>query len=78
MYKSWTCRDHLNVDHLPQQVEIFQKTVNLEILQENLPDSIAVYGDSFLIDVFANAKVNATTGCILLLCSYSIALFILI
>ena len=67
-----------NADHLPQQVKIVQKTVNLEILQENLPDSIAVYGDSFLIDVFENAKANATTGCILLLCSYSVALFILI
>ena len=67
-----------NADHLPQQVKIVRKTVNLEILQENLPDSVAVYGDSFLIDVFENAKANATTGCILLLCSYSVALFILI
>ena len=31
-YKSLKCRDYLNVDQLPRQVKIFERTVNLDIL----------------------------------------------
>ena len=65
----------LNVEELPRQVKIFERTVNLEILRENLYDSVAVYGDSFLTDVFNNSNVNNSSGCILFLCSYAVALF---
>ena len=41
-----------NVDQLFQRVKIFERTVNLDILDENLHDTIAVYGDSFLTDLF--------------------------
>ena len=63
------------MEELPRQVKIFERTVNLEILEENLHDSVAVYGDSFLTDVFNNSNVNSSSGCILLLCSYAVALF---
>ena len=53
---------------------MFQKTVNLEILEETLHDSVAGYGNSVLTDAFANANVNSSTGCILFLSSYVIAL----
>ena len=69
------CCDYLNVNQLPQQVKIFERTVNLDILEENLHDSIAVYGDSFLTDVFTVSNVNTSSGCILFLCSYAVALF---
>ena len=74
-YKSLKCRDYLNVDQLPRQVKIFEHTVNLDILEENLHDSIAVYGDSFLTNVFTVSNVNTSSGCILFLCSYAVALF---
>ena len=69
------CRDYLNVNQLPQKIKIFERTINLDILEENLHDSIAVYGDSFLTDVFTVSNVNISSGCILLLCSYAVALF---
>ena len=75
LYKSLKCRDYLNVDQLPRQVKIFERTVNLDILEKNLHDSIAVYGDSLLTDVFTVLKVNTSSGCILFLCSYTVALF---
>ena len=77
MYKSLKCRDYLNVDQLPRQVKIFQRVVNLDISEENLHDSIAVYGDSFLTNVFTVSNVNTSSGCILILflCSYAVALF---
>ena len=54
----------------------FECTVNLEILEEHLHDNrVAVYGDSFLTDVFNNSNVNNSSGCILFLCSYAVALF---
>ena len=75
MYKSLKCCDYFNVDQLPWQVKIFERTVNLDILEEHLHDSIAVYGDSFLTDVFTVSNVNTSSGCILFLCSYAAALF---
>ena len=75
LYKLLKCHDYLNVDQLPRQVKIFERTVNLDILEENLHDSIAVYGDSFLTDVFTVSNGNTTSGCILFLCSYAVALF---
>ena len=55
--------------------KIFECTVNLEILEEHLHDNrVAVYGDSFLTDVFNNSNVNNSSGCILLY-SYAVALF---
>ena len=75
MHKSLKCRDYINVDQLPGQVKIFERTVNLDILEENLHDSIAVYGDWFLTDVFPVSNVNNSSGCILFLCSYAVALF---
>ena len=62
------------MNQLPQQVKIFEHTVNLDILEENLHDSIAVYGDSFLTDVFTVSNVNTSSGSILFLCSYAVAL----
>ena len=44
-------------------------------VEENLHDSVAVYRDSFLTDIFYNSNVNNSSGCILFLCSYTIALF---
>ena len=32
-------------------MHIFRHTVNLEILEENLHDGIAIYGDSLITDV---------------------------
>ena len=75
LYKSLKCHDCLNVDQLPRQVKLFERTVNLDILDENLHDSIAVYGDSFLSDVFTVSNVNTSSCCILFLCSYAVALF---
>ena len=43
---------YFNVEELPGQVKIFERTVNLEILEENLRDSVAVYGGSFLTDAY--------------------------
>ena len=58
LYKSLKCCDYLNVDQLPWQVKIFEHTVNLDISEEILPDSITIYGDSFLTDVFTVSNVN--------------------
>ena len=63
------------MEELPRQEIIFEHTVNLEILKENLHDSAAVYGDSFLTDVFNSSNVNNSSGCILFLSSYAVALF---
>ena len=62
-------------DHLSRQVKIFDRTVNLDISEENLHDSITVYGDYFLTDVFTVSNVNTSPGCILFLCSYAVASF---
>ena len=45
------------------------------ILKENLHRSIAVYGGSFLTDVFTLSNVNTSSGCIMFTCSYAVALF---
>ena len=74
LYKSLKCRDYLNVDQLPRQVKIFERTVNLDILEENLHDSISVYGDSFVTNGLTVSNVNTSSGCILFLCSYAVAL----
>ena len=39
-------------------MQIFRHTENSEILEENLHDGIAVYGDSFLADVFNVSNAN--------------------
>ena len=44
-------------------------------MEENLLDSIAVYGDSFLNDVFTVSNVNTSSVCILFLFGYAVALF---
>ena len=44
--------------------------VNLEILEENLHDNIAIYGDSFSTDVFTNVNINTSTGCIFFFLRY--------
>ena len=67
--------DYLNVDQLPRQVKLFEYTVNLDILEENLHDSIVVSEDSFLPDAFTVSNVNTSSGCLLFLCSYAVALF---
>ena len=56
-------------------MQIFRHTVNLEILEENLHDGIAVFGDSFLTDVFNISNANNSSGFILFLCSYAVAMF---
>ena len=75
MYKLLGFQGYLDVEELPRHVKIFERTVNLEILEENLYDSVAVYGDSFLTDIFNNSNVNNSSGCILLLYNYAVALF---
>ena len=40
LYKSLKCCDYLNIDHLPRQVKIFERTVNLDILEENLHETL--------------------------------------
>ena len=75
LYKLLGFQDYLNVEELPRQVKIFERTVNLEIQEENLHDSVAVYGDSFLNDIFNNSNVNNSPGCILFLYSYGVSLF---
>ena len=49
-------------------MHIFRHTVNLEILEENLHDGIAIYGDSLITDV------TDVTDQILFLCSYAVAM----
>ena len=68
-------RYDLSVDQLPRQVEIFERTVNLGILKENLHDSIANYGDSFRTYFFNASNLNTSSGCTLFLCSHAVALF---
>ena len=75
LYKLLGFQDNLNEEELPRQVKIFERTVNLEILKENPHDSVAVYGDSFLTDVFNILNVINSSGCMLFLCSFAIALF---
>ena len=75
LYKLLKCRNYANVSQLPGQVKIFEHTINLAILEEDFHDSIAVYGDSFLTDVFTVSNVNFSSSCILFLCSYAVALF---
>ena len=58
MYKSLKCRDYPNVDQLPQQVKIFERAGNLDISEENLHDSIALYGD--ILFRYANGRGNVT------------------
>ena len=64
MYKSLNFQGYLNVDQQPRQVQIFRHTVNLQILEENIHDGIAVYEDSFLTDVFNISNVNNSSACI--------------
>ena len=75
LYKLLKCRNYANVSQLPGQVKVFEHTINLAILEEDFHDSIAVYGDSFLTDVFTVSNVNFSSSCILFLCSYAVALF---
>ena len=63
------------MEELPRQVKILERTINLEILEENLHDSVAVYGDCFLTNVFNTSNVNNSSRCLLFLCSYAVALF---
>ena len=69
LYKTLNFQGYLNVDQLPRQVQIFRHTVNLEILEENLHDGIAVFRDSFLTNVFNISNANNNSGSILFLCS---------
>ena len=55
-------QDYLILDQPSRQVKLFEYTVNLEILGENLHDSIAVYGEFFSTDVFTNVNLNISTG----------------
>ena len=43
-------------------------------MEENLLDSLAVYGDPFLTDVFNISNVNNSSGCILFFFSYAVAM----
>ena len=67
--------DHLKVGQLPRQVKIFELTVNVDILEENLHDSVSVYGGFFLTNVFTVSNVNTSSGCILFSCTNAVALF---
>ena len=61
------------ISQLLRQVKLFKRTVNLDILEENLHDSKAVYGDFFLTNSFPVSNVNTSSGCILFSCSYAVA-----
>ena len=58
LYKLLGFQGHRNVDELPRQVIISEHTINLEILEENIHDIVAVYGHTFLTDVFNNSNIN--------------------
>ena len=75
LYELLGFQGYLNMEELSRQVKIFQRTVNLEIQEENLYDSVAAYGDSFLTNVFNNSNVNNSSGCVIFLCSSAVALF---
>ena len=75
LYKYLNFQGYLNVAQQPQEVQIFRHTVNLKILAENLHNGIAVFGDSFLNDIFDTSNANNSSGCILFLCSYAVAMF---
>ena len=64
LYKSLRFQGYLNVEELPRQIKIFERTVNLEILEENLHDSIAVYGNStyFFFDSHCRNSRGITYG----------------
>ena len=61
------------ISQLLRQVKLFKCTVNLDILEENLHDSKAVYGDFFLTNFFPVSNVNTSSGCILFSCNYAVA-----
>ena len=46
-------------------MQIYRHTVNLEILEKNLHDGIAVFGDSLLTDLFDIFNANNSSECIL-------------
>ena len=56
-------------------IKSVSKNWNLEILDDNHWDCIAVVGESFLIDVNENTNLNTSTVCISFLCSYIVAFF---
>ena len=62
----------LNVD---QFTISFERTVNLDILEEILQGSITVYEESSFFDVFTVSNVNTSSCCILFWRCYAVALF---
>ena len=73
LYKSLKFCDYLNVN---QFTVSFERTANLDILEEILQGSITVYGESSFFDAFTVSNVNTSSCYILFLRCYAIALFI--
>ena len=52
-------------------IRLLVLTSHVDLLHLN--DSLAVYGDSFLTNVFYISNANSSSGCILFLCGYAVA-----
>ena len=73
LYKSLNKNYYLNVDELPREIIIYERTVSVDLESNNLHDGIAVNGDSFLQDIFVNNN-NQRLGGLLFICSYVVAI----
>ena len=67
LYKSLNQISLIGVDDLPRQINGFQYIADLEMKKENLYDSEACWGDSFLRNVFTVS--SETSWCVLFLCN---------
>ena len=74
--KSLNTTDYLAFDELPKQIQIYNRNVDVGIEVQNLHEGIASHGEPFLqniVNVFHNL---ASTGYLLLICSYAIAIIL--
>ena len=74
-YKSLKCCDYLKCGSVAPTSKNICMYCKFRYITENLHNSIAIYRDSFLTDVFIVSNVNTSSGSILFLCSYGVALF---
>ena len=65
LYKSLNQISLIGVDDLPRQINGFQYIADLEVKKENLYDSEACWGESFLRNIFAVS--SETSWCVLFL-----------
>ena len=65
LYKSLNQISLIGVDDLPRQINGFQYIADLEVKKENLYDSEACWGESFLRNILAVS--SETSWCVLFL-----------